>query len=48
MEVPEEHIKEGAELLVGTMKRVGHSLIANKFETTVQVLVDLNNIRGSE
>ena len=27
MEVPEEHIKEGAELLVGTMKRVGHSLI---------------------
>lgn len=27
MEVPEDHIKEGAELLVGTMKRVGHSLI---------------------
>lgn len=27
MEVPENHIKEGAELLVGTMKRVGHSLI---------------------
>lgn len=27
MEVPEYHIKEGAELLVGTMKRVGHSLI---------------------
>lgn len=27
MEVPEEHIKEGADLLVGTMKRVGHSLI---------------------
>jgi DNA polymerase I-like protein with 3'-5' exonuclease and polymerase domains len=27
MEVPEEHIKEGVELLVGTMKRVGHSLI---------------------
>lgn len=27
MEVPEEHIKDGAELLVGTMKRVGHSLI---------------------
>lgn len=27
MEVPEEHIKEGAELLVGAMKRVGHSLI---------------------
>lgn len=27
MEVPEEHIKEGAELLVGTMKGVGHSLI---------------------
>ena len=27
MEVPEEHIKEGAEFLVGTMKRVGHSLI---------------------
>lgn len=27
MEVPEENVKEGAELLVGTMKRVGHSLI---------------------
>jgi DNA polymerase I-like protein with 3'-5' exonuclease and polymerase domains len=27
MEVPEDHIKEGAEFLVGTMKRVGHSLI---------------------
>lgn len=27
MEVPEDHIKKGAELLVGTMKRVGHSLI---------------------
>lgn len=27
MEVPEDHIKDGAELLVGTMKRVGHSLI---------------------
>lgn len=27
MEVPEDHIKEGAGLLVGTMKRVGHSLI---------------------
>lgn len=27
MEVPEDRIKEGAELLVGTMKRVGHSLI---------------------
>lgn len=27
MEVPEDHIREGAELLVGTMKRVGHSLI---------------------
>lgn len=27
MEVPEDHIKEGAELLVGTMKRVGHSMI---------------------
>ena len=27
MEVPEDHIKEGAELLVGIMKRVGHSLI---------------------
>ena len=27
MEVPEDHIKEGADLLVGTMKRVGHSLI---------------------
>lgn len=27
MEVSEDHIKEGAELLVGTMKRVGHSLI---------------------
>lgn len=27
MEVPEDHIKEGAELLVGTMRRVGHSLI---------------------
>lgn len=27
MEVPEEHIKEGGEILVGTMKRVGHSLI---------------------
>lgn len=27
MEVPEDHIKEGAELLVGTMKRVGYSLI---------------------
>lgn len=27
MEVPEDHIKEGSELLVGTMKRVGHSLI---------------------
>lgn len=25
MEVPEDHIKEGAELLVGTMKRVGHT-----------------------
>ena len=27
MEVPEDHIKEGADLLVSTMKRVGHSLI---------------------
>lgn len=27
MEVPEDHIKEGADLLVNTMKRVGHSLI---------------------
>ena len=27
MEVPEEHIKEGADLLTETMKRVGHSLI---------------------
>ena len=27
MEVPEAHIKEGAELLTETMKRVGHSLI---------------------
>lgn len=27
MEVPEDHIKEGAELLVGTMKRVGHRLV---------------------
>lgn len=27
MEVPEDKIKEGAELLTGTMKRVGHSLI---------------------
>lgn len=27
MEVPEDHIKEGAELLTETMKRVGHSLI---------------------
>ena len=27
MEVPEENVKEGAELLAGTMKRVGHSLI---------------------
>ena len=27
MEVPEENIKAGAELLVNTMKRVGHSLI---------------------
>lgn len=27
MEVPEEHVKEGAELLVDTMKRVGHELI---------------------
>jgi len=27
MEVPEAHIKEGADLLVNTMKRVGHSLI---------------------
>lgn len=27
MEVPEENVKAGAELLVGTMKRVGHSLI---------------------
>lgn len=27
MEVPEENVKAGAELLVETMKRVGHSLI---------------------
>ena len=27
MEVPEENVKEGADLLVSTMKRVGHSLI---------------------
>ena len=27
LEVPDEHIKEGAELLTETMKRVGHSLI---------------------
>lgn len=27
MEVPEDHIKKGADLLVNTMKRVGHSLI---------------------
>ena len=27
MEVPTENVKEGADLLVGTMKRVGHSLI---------------------
>ena len=27
MEVPEDHVKEGADLLVNTMKRVGHSLI---------------------
>lgn len=27
MEVPEENVKAGADLLVGTMKRVGHSLI---------------------
>lgn len=27
MEVPEENVKAGAELLVNTMKRVGHSLI---------------------
>lgn len=27
MEVPEDHIKEGADLLVSTMKTVGHSLI---------------------
>ena len=27
MEVPEDKIKEGAELLTGTMKRVGHSII---------------------
>ena len=28
MEVPEANVKVGAELLVSTMKRVGHSLIA--------------------
>ena len=27
MEVPEENVKEGADLLVSTMKRVGHNLI---------------------
>ena len=27
MEVPEANVKAGAELLVSTMKRVGHSLI---------------------
>jgi DNA polymerase I-like protein with 3'-5' exonuclease and polymerase domains len=27
IEVPDEHIKEGAELLVNTMKRVGQGLV---------------------